>query len=1094
MAQRPEALLENPPPEYDDVDPVITFHIHHGGQFRNMTATYEGGRLSIFDYVDINFVSIDFVDRLCEKLGYMGLKRYVWLDSMTFKQLMNGDDIVKLCLDHYADRVVDIYVEAMSDLIDSQVGSSHLNESEQGSDFTDSDYDMETGDEGGLEDDTAFEKHVDRGVEWDGIDEGNQSRGQYNDEGIGSDGEPDLLLSEDDFESERGSDSENDEPKYPVFSEIDSDNPKFSLGMIFSTKKEFRLAINSHAVRTRRSLKITKNDERRIYAKCMGHKCDWKIHALKLGTESTFQIRLYNSVHKCYGSYSVKNVKSGWLSKKFESCFRTDPKRNIKGFREDAVMAIRCNISRFQAYRTKMKALKTIEGNHENQYAKLWDYAAELRRTNPGSTVVMNLADDDSGKFGRFYVCFQASKLGFQSGCRPLIGVDGCHLKGPHGGVLLAAIGIDPNNNAYPLAIAVVFRENKDNWEWFLMLLKSDLNIVRDHEFTFISDKQKGLIPAFESIFPACDNRFCVRHFHGNMKRAEFKGLAYKRLLWKAAMSTTVPDFESTMKEIGRLDKNALKWLSDKSPNHWSRSHFNPYPKCDILLNNLCESFNSNILDAREKPILVMLEMIREWMMTRLQVNRDRAKQKWHSKVCPKIRTIMAKNIELAADCVPIKSNEFHYEVGTWLGSSKYTVDLGKHTRSCRKWDLSDIPCQHAMSAVCSQVKDPEDYVHEYYWVDTYHKVYEHAIYPINGSSLWKETGLPGPKPPNEGRVAGRPPSARRMEPGEPARKQKKKAPWHGTRLKRQQSTIRCRVCGEKGHNSKAHRKQSTGVPNEEGGLGDSIYEGQTSGAANDPLHEEQRSAHDQGDQGDQGESINEDIDMADAPISQPQSDPPMSQPQTDPSLSQLQTNQSTKIPVRKRAKSKKSTKVNSMVPPNPSLYPRRSPATPRPPVETPTIQKPLTGILKNSRPPAVGPVNKLRKSVNEKPPFRPPGLASAAPSRHRKRPASDSSQTSRQSKLATSVASSSSDSPSLPESRPSKGVNIREPVPFAPNHPRVAVSMMTKRYSEEHTHNIPPVLMKNEKRYFTIRNLNSAMEATVSKLRERMQQSEKKD
>ncbi|KAG8380617.1 hypothetical protein BUALT_Bualt06G0034300 [Buddleja alternifolia] len=974
MAQRPEALLENPPPEYDDVDPVITFHIHHGGQFRNMTATYEGGRLSIFDYVDINFVSIDFVDRLCEKLGYMGLKRYFWLDSMTFKQLMNGDDIVKLCLDHYADRVVDIYVEAMSDLIDSQVGSSHLNESEtseseQGSDFTDSDYDMETGDEGGLEDDTAFEKHVDRGVEWEGIDEGNQSRGQYNDEGIGSDGEPDLLLSEDDFESERGSDSENDEPKYPVFSEIDSDNPKFSLGMIFSTKKEFRFAINSHTVRTRRSLKITKNDERRIYAKCMGHKCDWKIHALKLGTESTFQIRLYNSVHKCYGSYSVKNVKSGWLSKKFESCFRTDPKRNIKGFREDAVMAIRCNISRFQAYRTKMKALKTIEGNHENQYAKLWDYAAELRRTNPGSTVVMNLADDDSGKFGRFYVCFQASKLGFQSGCRPLISVDGCHLKGPHGGVLLAAIGIDPNNNAYPLAIAVVFRENKDNWEWFLMLLKSDLNIVRDHEFTFISDKQKGLIPAFESIFPACDNRFCVRHFHGNMKRAEFKGLAYKRLLWKAAMSTTVPDFESTMKEIGRLDKNALKWLSDKSLNHWSRSHFNPYPKCDILLNNLCESFNSNILDAREKPILVMLEMIREWMMTRLQVNRDRAKQKWHSKVCPKIRTIMAKNIELAADCVPIKSNEFHYEVGTWLGSSKYTVDLGKHTCSCRKWDLLGIPCQHAMSAICSQ--------------------------------------------------------------------------------------------------------------------------GQTSGAANDPIHEEQRSAHDQGDQ---GESINEDIDMADAPISQPQSDPPMSQPQIDPSLSQLQTNQSTKIPVRKRAKSKKSTKVNSMVPPNPSLYPRRPPATPRPPVETPTIQKPLTGILKNSRPPAVAPVNKLRKSVNEKPPFRPPGLASAAPSRHRKRPASDSSQTSRQSKLTTSVATSSSDSPSLPENRPSKGVNIREPVPFAPNHPRVAVSMMTKRYSEEHTHNIPPVLMKNGKRYVTIRNLNSAMEATVSKLRERMQQSEKKD
>ncbi|KAL0400905.1 UNVERIFIED_CONTAM: hypothetical protein Slati_4120400 [Sesamum latifolium] len=35
------------------------------------------------------------------------------------------------------------------------------------------------------------------------------------------------------------------------------------------------------------------------------------------------------------------------------------------------------------------------------------------------------------------------------------------------------------------------------------------------------------------------------------------------------------------------------------------------------------------------------------------------------------------------------------------------------------------------MSAICSQVKDPEDYVHKYYWVDTYLKVYENVIYPL---------------------------------------------------------------------------------------------------------------------------------------------------------------------------------------------------------------------------------------------------------------------------------------------------------------------------------------------------------------------------
>lgn len=33
-------------------------------------------------------------------------------------------------------------------------------------------------------------------------------------------------------------------------------------------------------------------------------------------------------------------------------------------------------------------------------------------------------------------------------------------------------------------------------------------------------------------------------------------------------------------------------WLCEKNPSHWARRNFRTTPKCDILLNNLCESFN----------------------------------------------------------------------------------------------------------------------------------------------------------------------------------------------------------------------------------------------------------------------------------------------------------------------------------------------------------------------------------------------------------------------------------------------------------------------------------------------------------------------
>ncbi|KAL0416055.1 UNVERIFIED_CONTAM: hypothetical protein Slati_3437400 [Sesamum latifolium] len=154
---------------------------------------------------------------------------------------------------------------------------------------------------------------------------------------------------------------------------------------------------------------------------------------------------------------------------------------------------LRFHVSKDQAYRAKRQALKKLEGSPEYQYTKLWDYVEEVRKTNIGSTVILGIEEENGEvRFNRFYMCFKALKEGFLAGCRPIIGVDGCHLKGPYDGVLLTAVGVDPNNNTYPIAYAIVRSENMETWEWFLTILKQDLNIIRDYEYTFMSDKQKG--------------------------------------------------------------------------------------------------------------------------------------------------------------------------------------------------------------------------------------------------------------------------------------------------------------------------------------------------------------------------------------------------------------------------------------------------------------------------------------------------------------------------------------------------------------------------------------------------------------------------
>jgi len=55
-----------------------------------------------------------------------------------------------------------------------------------------------------------------------------------------------------------------------------------------------------------------------------------------------------------------------------------------------------------------------------------------------------------------------------------------------------------------------------------------------------MSDKQKGLIEAFNDILPYVSHRFCVRHLHNNFKRAGFGSFSLKKALWAAAKATTV--------------------------------------------------------------------------------------------------------------------------------------------------------------------------------------------------------------------------------------------------------------------------------------------------------------------------------------------------------------------------------------------------------------------------------------------------------------------------------------------------------------------------------------------------------------------------
>ncbi|XP_077232428.1 uncharacterized protein LOC143869753 [Tasmannia lanceolata] len=403
-----------------------------------------------------------------------------------------------------------------------------------------------------------------------------------------------------------------------------------------------------------------------------------------------------------------------------------------------------------------------IEGGYVEQYARVWDYCDLISSRNLGSCVKLKVERptlDVMPTFQSLYVSLHAMRQGFLASCKPFIGLDGCHLKGPWGRQILSAVGKDVNEQMFPIAYAVVEAELKESWTWFLRTLLDDIGSVETYGWTFIFDRQKGLVETFEEILPNADHRFCVRHMYNNFK-AEFKGKLLKDTMWSAAYPTTPIEFQKKVEEMEKLDKKAHAYLQKINPTLWSRSAFNPKPKCNLLVNNLSETFNGFILPARDKPILTLLETIRRLLMGRFQKQRS-TMDKYEGPICPKIQEKLEKLKMGACDCHVEWSSGEEYEVQRH--GKQYVVNLAK---TC--WDLTRLPCIHAIAAIFYQKEPVENFVHPYYHTDAFRRSYREIIHPMPSIEQWPLVDMEVVQPPPVRRPPGRAKKLRRRDADDP--------------------------------------------------------------------------------------------------------------------------------------------------------------------------------------------------------------------------------------------------------------------------------------------------------------------------------------
>ncbi|XP_074288999.1 uncharacterized protein LOC141614141 [Silene latifolia] len=352
-----------------------------------------------------------------------------------------------------------------------------------------------------------------------------------------------------------------------------------------------------------------------------------------------------------------------------------------------------------------------LHGSMKEHYSKLGGYIAALSQGNPSSffTLVTKPAIRPNPLvFQRFFICFGGLKQGWLLGCRKILCVDACFLKTFLGGQLITTVGRDVNEQMFPLAWAVVERENNDSYQWFFQELKKCLDEESGEGWTFISDEHQGRAKAYNE-----------------------------------------PGFEDGLAVVREVDSKTADAFLACNPKLFCRAFISTQSKNDVIVNNMAETFNAYIISARTKHLIYMLGDINRVALMQRLVKKKAEMEKKCTLVCPRVQDRLEKEKELAALCTPLPSSPTVYQVK--IGIDSLTVDLEARTCTCRKWDLTGIPCGHAISAIFDIYGKAEEYVHDCYKNETYLRIYSASISPCTSERHW-------PKPSKRGR--GRPGAA----------------------------------------------------------------------------------------------------------------------------------------------------------------------------------------------------------------------------------------------------------------------------------------------------------------------------------------------
>ncbi|XP_017982385.1 PREDICTED: uncharacterized protein LOC108663291 [Theobroma cacao] len=312
----------------------------------------------------------------------------------------------------------------------------------------------------------------------------------------------------------------------------------------------------------------------------------------------------------------------------------------------------------------------------------------------------------------------------------PTVAIDATHLKDRFKGVLFVAICKDANECVYLVAFGISHVEDEDSWTWFLSKLRDAIGCPENTMFIF--DQYLDMKKVIQNAYLKAHHGLYGYHLKKKFKN-KFKRDDVAMIFTLTRDCYKVFDFNRHMNQLKQIHAGAHTDLMRIGPQRWAVP-VHQTRRYQMMTSNIAECVNSYLKYARQMPITILIEFIKDMFQLWYHDRYEEA-----IKVTMPLRPWVAKQLRKwfnDAHCFVVKPiNRVEFEVKDRKMDG--LVNLSTKTCSCCEFQIDLLPCSHAIVAISKCKREAIEFCADYYKTTVFMEGYAGSIRLVGHPSEW---------------------------------------------------------------------------------------------------------------------------------------------------------------------------------------------------------------------------------------------------------------------------------------------------------------------------------------------------------------------